>query len=358
MDSKQFREVLDVQWYFCHIRHAALILTTVVATFCYSQNEQALQKLEQRSAKGKDRQVIARCDAMIKQYPTSSRLYAIRGRAYLNRGLMEYALDDAEKVIELNGKDALGWQLKGEALIAAGKGDSAIAALQMGLLKKKSTEGYYHLGRAFNRNGQPTEAINAFNACLSLDSTYYRALRESGVSYSEIGDTATAHARFNEAISMESTDPVNWNSRGHHYWARNGFHERALIDYNKALRLNANYAFAYNNRGFSKWNTGNKKGALKDIRRSNQRRPNNPYVFRNLGLIKISDGRRDEACADFRQAIELGFTELYGTEVSLLIQEHCKRVVPMPGDLRKPDSKPEPKKAPVKRTPRTNAPGG
>jgi tetratricopeptide (TPR) repeat protein len=293
-----------------------------------------------------------RAEALIKEYPDSWELHAIRSQAYLNRGIPFKAYEDAIRVIRIDAKQVEGWRLKGEALRALGRTDSAIVTLQQAIRINATPKLYYELGRSFNQAGQAADAIVAFESCFGLDPEYYRAYRESGTAYSAVGDTGMARIQFDRAIELAPKDPVNWNSRGLHFWAKNGMHEQAIADYNVALKLNVNYAFAFNNRGFSKWKTGDKQGALKDIRKSNQRRPNNPFVYRNLGLIKLSDGRVEEACGDFRKAQELDFEALYGNEVSELIKANCKQGKPVPN---KPTNG-EP--APDERTPRSNAPGG
>lgn len=312
-----------------------------------------LAKLGKMSAKGKDRQVIVRVESLLKQYPNSYELIASRCRAYLNRGLPGGALPDAIELVKLNSSNAEGWHLKGRSHLALAQTDSALIAHEKALSLGNKALYHYELGRAYNQAKEPDKAKIAFNQCVRSEPDFYKAYRELGSAYSILGDSAKAHLNFNKAIELTPMDPVNWNSRGLHHWAKYDLHERAIVDYDKALLINKNYAYAFNNRGWSKWKLGDTSGALKDIRHSDRRRPNNPYVHRNFGIIKLKDGRTDEACDHFRTALDLGFKELYGNEISELIDTHCKKYI-----KDKPIEKPTQTEEPVKQAPKSNAPGG
>ncbi|KAG1888599.1 hypothetical protein F4604DRAFT_2024111 [Suillus subluteus] len=73
--------------------------------------------------------------AAIELYSATDAIFASRSKARLLKMLWEDALLDAEKVIELNPSDYLGYQLKHEALHGAQCYDEAIEAFQIMLLK-------------------------------------------------------------------------------------------------------------------------------------------------------------------------------------------------------------------------------
>ena len=167
-------------------------------------------------------------------------------------------------------------------------------------------------------------------------------------------DTAAARAAFSAALVEQPDNPIILNSRAWFLYAAYGQHAAAIADYDRAIKQNPNYSYAFNNRGWSKFKSGDTTGALKDIDRARKKKPFNPYIYRNLGLIALQRGDTIGACSHFRRALQLNFTPVYGDEVERLVMEHCR------GELSGP--KPEvPSNAPdgPKRTPpptRTNAP--
>jgi hypothetical protein len=66
-------------------------------------------------------------------------------------------------------------------------------------------------------------------------------------------------------------------------------------------------------------------GAMTDINRSLVLHPSNSFAYKIRALIKIEQGSTKEACADLSKAIELGYTDQYGTEVEELIVKNCKK---------------------------------
>lgn len=71
----------------------------------------------------------------------------------------------------------------------------------------------------------------------------------------------------------------------------------------KAIGLNKEDAFAYNNRamGFIKLHEFNK--AWRDLEKSKELNPDNPYLLKNYGLYYMADSQMDKACQFFKLAL-------------------------------------------------------
>jgi Flp pilus assembly protein TadD len=87
--------------------------------------------------------------------------------------------------------------------------------------------------------------------------TYLDAIREGNAAYSA-GSFDKAIANFNEAIRLHPDDATAFNSRGNAY-AHKGNLYRAIADYNEAIRLKPNYATAFCNRGIARQKLNNGK---------------------------------------------------------------------------------------------------
>ena len=112
-----------------------------------------------------------------------------------------------------------------------------------------------------------TDCINY--GMLSVDNITY-ALINRGIIYGSKGQHDRAIADYNEAIRLKPDLGEAFNNRGIVYEGK-GQHDRAIADYNEAIRLKPDYADAFNNRG-------------------------NAYVGR---------GQHDRAIADYNEAIRL-----------------------------------------------------
>ena len=77
------------------------------------------------------------------------------------------------------------------------------------------------------------------------------ALTNRGVAYARKGDYDRALADYDKAIRREPKYARAFNDRGALY-GRKGDYDRAIADYNEAIRLDPKYARAFCNRGRAK----------------------------------------------------------------------------------------------------------
>ena len=91
-------------------------------------------------------------------------------------------------------------------------------------------------------------AIEACTSIISLDPKNDGAFINRGIAYRRAGDLERALLDYNEAIRLNPLAADAFNNRGNAYKELNQF-DRAIQDYDEAIRLNPHYAHAYNNRG-------------------------------------------------------------------------------------------------------------
>ncbi len=68
------------------------------------------------------------------------------------------------------------------------------------------------------------------------------------------------------------------------------------------LRLNPNDALAYYNRGITRRELGNKKGAIEDYNQVLRLNPNDALAYYNRGITRRELGDKKGALADFQQS--------------------------------------------------------
>src|SRR6516165_10838638 len=94
-----------------------------------------------------------------------------------------------------------------------------------------------------------------------------------------------------------------FNNRGVGYRLK-GDYDRAVADYNQAIKLNAKFASAYNNRGVAYDKKGEYDRAILDYDQAIKLRPSAEGYF-NRGNTQLGKGHYDRAIDDYNQAIKL-----------------------------------------------------
>jgi tetratricopeptide (TPR) repeat protein len=92
--------------------------------------------------------------------------------------------------------------------------------------------------------------------------------------------------------------------RGSCYYAKHDA-ERAIADYDQALRLDPKNAAAYDNRGNALEARGDLDDAMKDYSESVRLNPRNSYVYVNRGVLRSDEADFSGALADFARALSL-----------------------------------------------------
>jgi len=136
-----------------------------------------------------------------------------RGNAYGKRGNYEKALEDFNKVIELNPNDPDAW---------------------------------YNRGLTYKHLGKLDAALRDYHRAISLKPDYAKAFNNRGTIYGRQARFQKAIEDFDQAIALAPEDAGAWFNRGL-AWYSLGEYERAIPDLEKAIELNPDYLKAYKN---------------------------------------------------------------------------------------------------------------
>jgi len=88
-------------------------------------------------------------------------------------------------------------------------------------------------------------------------------------------------------------------------------YQLAIKDYNEAIRLEPDLAFAYNNRGYTYSALKQYQLAIKDYNEAIRLNPDFVFAYNNRGNAYHASGKIDEGCRSLIRACELGFCEEY-----------------------------------------------
>ena len=95
-------------------------------------------------------------------------------------------------------------------------------------------------------------------------------------------------------IWASEKEPQFYNNRGIDYYHKGEF-DNAIEDFDKAIKLNTNYAEAYGNRGIAYGMKGELDNAIEDFNRSIEINPNRAEPYSNRGLAYNDKGEFDNA---------------------------------------------------------------
>ncbi len=188
-----------------------IVFAAVAALFvCCGKGEKPVD-LEKLSSS----EQIALLDAKIRKEPQNDELFYLRGKALLESGNAAEALQDAQKAISLNKKNAQYYVLQADILFVQGENSLAFDALQ----KATAVDG---------------ECIEAYLKSAEL-SLYLK-------------DYDKVLFNVKQAMLLDKNEPKAYFLRG---WAmkEQGDTAKAVVDYRKAVELKGDYEQAYEELG-------------------------------------------------------------------------------------------------------------
>jgi tetratricopeptide (TPR) repeat protein len=130
------------------------------------------------------------------------------------------------------------------------------------------------------------------------------AYNERGLAYGNKGQHDKALQDFDEALRLDPQNAMIHNNRG---WAFNnkGDPDHAIRDLDEAIRLNPKFAVAFNNRGYSYLNKSDYDRAIHDFDDAIRFNPKYANAFNNRGRSFTAKGQYDRALKDLDEAIRL-----------------------------------------------------
>lgn len=152
---------------------------------------------------------------------------------------------------------------------------------------------------------------NHLRSCTAIIRSDRTSSKDKAVAYNnrgnvlrDRGDLDRAIADFNAAIRLEPKSADAYIDRGIARYRR-GDLDRAIADYDQAILLDPDDAYAHNDRGLAWSARGDPDRAIADYDRAIRLDPNTAAAYTNRGLAWEDKGDLDRAIADFDRAIRL-----------------------------------------------------
>ena len=215
-----------------------------------SLSQEKLQSLINLFNEGKLLLTVEKATLLMHQYPESTALYNIIGRAHATLKQYDVAIENFEKAITINPRYA---------------------------------EAYYFMAHTFNENGNSSQAVANFKKALEIKPTLFEASYNLGIVLYQEGDFKGAIYNYKQAIKIKPDLAEAHYNLGKAYRSTQNL-TKAMQSYRKAIEIKPNYAEAYNNLGSALNQIGDFEGALNTCEQAIRFKPKHTEAYYNIGI--------------------------------------------------------------------------
>jgi tetratricopeptide (TPR) repeat protein len=268
--------------------------------------------------------------AAVTLFPGYERLYINRADAYARSGDYGKALEDLDKALALRPDSREAYLNRGVYHSRRGDYRSSIESYTKAI-ELFPQEGQFYNNRAFAylmmRDFQ--QGLQDVDRAIALDPHFFAArinkcqallslknYREAAEECSKAIDikpaddrTLMAKETYLSRLDADSATSLRYDiayyTRGVAYLGE-GEKQKAMGDFDQALRLNPQFQEAYVRRGVAFGEAGKLEDAIEDFSSAIRLNPRNHDAYYNRGVIYFKEGRKQEALKDFQRAARLG----------------------------------------------------
>jgi Tetratricopeptide repeat len=132
--------------------------------------------------------------------------HGVKGAELYEQGLVEEAIAEYDKVIELAPDLAVGYNNRGTAYQELGQHEKAIADYDNAIeLEPDRAQSYFNRGYSYGALRQYERAIAEFDKAIELDPGIAEAYNVRGWAYAKLGQTEQASADYDKALSVAAS---------------------------------------------------------------------------------------------------------------------------------------------------------
>ena len=250
-------------------------------------------------------EALADLDRAIALDDKNARAYRLRGDLTRQAGgNLARAEADLSKAIALDPKDAEAFEQRGIVYTNTHRYDRAIADYDQAiLLKGDYAQAYADRGATYYLTGDYQKAVSDSDEALRIDPDRPRTYSNRGSAYKKLGQLDKSLADSNEAIQRDPKDPEYFDNRGLIYASMKEY-DKAIADYDQAIRLQQRADF-FTNRGDSYQFKGELGTALDNYNAALKLNPNFALAYNNRAVLYNKMGERAKALADYEAAVRL-----------------------------------------------------
>jgi tetratricopeptide (TPR) repeat protein len=254
---------------------------------------------------GEYKRAIENYDKVIEINQRDVSAYNNRGIVYKHIGDYVRAIEDFDKALEINPQDLNAYTNRGSVYYDLRDYYRAIEDFGKAIeINPSDAVAYCNHGIAYYRLGDRERAIQDFDKAIESHPQYACAYINRANVLSELEKYQLAIKDYNKAIEINPQDTIAYINRGALY-AKLGKYRRAIRDYDKAIEINPKSADAYYNRGIAHHKLRENEQALEDYGRTIAIDPQAWDAYINRGNVYDDLGQYELAIQNYDKAIEI-----------------------------------------------------
>lgn len=241
---------------------------------------------------------IENLDRALEIDPQNQEARALRGDLHFKKNDVDKALADYAELRTPQGDSG---SMRTEQMWAARKAETAAPQVYSDVtsLLMRAAAAY--------QTGKLDEALDLYNAILRMDVSLpvaSTACQNRGNVYRAKGDNERALQDYEQAIRFNPANPGAYVNRGL-VFAQRGDHESAIKDYTEAFRFDPKMFEAIFNRALSYRETGDEAAAERDLTQVLEMNPKFAAAYIYRAGLRLQSGQLDQALADYGTAATL-----------------------------------------------------
>lgn len=217
----------------------------------------------------------------------------------------EKALETFDSLLEINPKDTITWQYRGNILRYLDRPDEALEAFEKALMfDPDNIAARYFKGLTLGYLNLPEEALEAFEGVLERDSEHGGALYYSGLAMNQLGKHNEAVSSLSGALKINPENPGAWYYRGISLYVL-GKSVESLESFEKTLALEPSHAGAWEGKAKAYLSLDRRREALRACEKAIELEPSSAGTWETQGKILEGIGRTEEALGAFEKSLIL-----------------------------------------------------
>ena len=148
------------------------------------------------------------------------------------------------------------------------------------------------------------ETVSGYKQTASRDAFLAVLAWRHGNGFYNSHDNNRAIAEYDAALRLSPDNSQFYDSRGNAFYEQARY-DQAIVDYTEAIRLNDGYSAAWDSRGNAYYFKGDNEQALRDYDAAIQRNPGKANAYNNRGNVYVGTGQFDRALQDYDKALQL-----------------------------------------------------
>ncbi len=269
------------------------------------QLRSGLRQVSFDAAARKYKSVLEDADTVLSANPSVAAAFRAKGKAYLNLGELQKAIDCFDRTITLVPDDAMSFAGRGGAFHKMMNYQNAVADYDRAIaLDAKQAETYSNRGSAHMGLKQYQNALNDYTKAIELSPGIASNYSKRAGAFIYLGDVRKALADFDKAISLNADDYNSLLSRAAIYNNLGQF-QNALTDCNTAAALKDTDKLLFLARGTAYAGLDEPAKAVDDFSKAIALSPKQANLYASRGQSYEKLGQFDNALSDYKTAVSL-----------------------------------------------------